>query len=148
MLLELAKNRRDEVAIDEGDRTRTFGELADRVTRLARFLRQEVGLGPREHYSLLMGNCLEAAELILGGIASSQWVTPINWHLAEEEIELKRRFAQLRQRRLAKLGKLDVLADLEGVAEAAAATAEAAAAGGAAAAERLFGLFKNASKTS
>ncbi|MBB83175.1 MAG: acyl-CoA synthetase [Deltaproteobacteria bacterium] len=87
MLLELAKDRRDEVAIDEGDRTRTFGELADRVTRLARFLRQDVGLGPREHYSLLMGNRLEAAELILGGIASSQWVTPINWHLAEEEIE-------------------------------------------------------------
>ena len=74
MLLELAKDRRDEVAIDEGDRTRTFGELADRVTRLAHFLRQDVGLGPREHYSLLMGNCLEAAELILGGIASSQWV--------------------------------------------------------------------------
>ena len=87
MLLELAKDRRDEIAIDEGDRTRTFGELADRVTRLAHFLRHEVGLGPREHYSLLMGNCLEAAELILGGIASSQWVTPINWHLAEEEIE-------------------------------------------------------------
>ncbi|MEM9175165.1 MAG: AMP-binding protein [Myxococcota bacterium] len=87
MLLELAQERRDEVAIDEGDRTRTFGELAERVTRFARFLRHDAGLGPREHYSLLMGNCLEAAELILGGIASSQWVTPINWHLAEEEIE-------------------------------------------------------------
>ncbi|NNL66708.1 MAG: AMP-binding protein [Myxococcales bacterium] len=87
MLLELAKARRDELAVDDGTRTRTFGELADRVVRLAHFLRHDQGLGPREHFSVLMGNRVEAVEMILGGIASSQWVTPINWHLAEEEIE-------------------------------------------------------------
>lgn len=87
MLLELARTRRDDLAVDDGERTRTFGELADRVVRLAHFLRHEVGLAPGEHVSILMGNRVEAAEMILAGIASSQWVTPINWHLAEEEIE-------------------------------------------------------------
>jgi fatty-acyl-CoA synthase len=34
-----------------------------------------------------MGNRVEVIELLLGAVLAGQWVTPINWHLAEEEID-------------------------------------------------------------
>ncbi len=34
-----------------------------------------------------MSNRVEVVELLLGAVMAGQWVTPINWHLAEEEIE-------------------------------------------------------------
>jgi long-chain acyl-CoA synthetase len=34
-----------------------------------------------------MENRVEVIELLLGAVMAGQWITPINWHLAEEEIE-------------------------------------------------------------
>ncbi len=87
MLLDLARDRASELAVDDGTRTRTFGELFDRCQRFASFLRHDAGLEPGGHLCLLMGNRVEGIELLIGAVLAGQWVTPINWHLAEEEID-------------------------------------------------------------
>ncbi|MFO0687824.1 MAG: AMP-binding protein [Myxococcota bacterium] len=87
MLFDLARDRSRALALDDGTRTRSYGELVDRVTRFASFLRHDAGLAPGSHLALLMGNRVEGIELLLGGIFAGLWVTPINWHLAEEEID-------------------------------------------------------------
>lgn len=87
MILELARSRAREIAVLDGTRQRTFAELVDRSHRFADFLRHEVGLEPGAHVSFLMGNRVEVIELLLGAILAGQWVTPINWHLTEEEID-------------------------------------------------------------
>ena len=86
MWLERVQARPNALAVDDGTRTRTFAELLDRSHRLAAFLRDEVGLAPGGHVSLLMGNRVEVVECLLGAVLAGQWITPINWHLAEEEI--------------------------------------------------------------
>ena len=87
MLLELARDRARELAVDDGSQQRTFAELLDRSHRFASFLRHDAGLEPGGHVSLLMGNRVEVIELLLGAVIAGQWVTPINWHLTEEEID-------------------------------------------------------------
>ena len=87
MLLELARDRARELAVDDGTQQRTFAELLDRSHRFASFLCHDAGLEPGGHISLLMGNRVEVIELLLGAVLAGQWVTPINWHLAEEEID-------------------------------------------------------------
>ncbi len=87
MLLDLARERANEVAVDDGSRARSFGELLDRSLRVAHLLRVETGLAPGDHVSMLMGNRVEVVELLLGAVLAGVWITPINWHLAEEEID-------------------------------------------------------------
>lgn len=86
MLLELAQDRANRLAVDDGTRQRTFSELLDRATRFANFLNHDMGLAPGGHLSILMGNRTETIELLIGAVLAGQWLTPINWHLAEEEI--------------------------------------------------------------
>ncbi len=74
------------VALGDGVRTRSWAELDDRVRRAARFLLDEAGLCPGDHLALLMGTRLEGVEMLLAGILSGLWVTPINWHLTAEEV--------------------------------------------------------------
>ena len=50
-------------------------------------LRDEAGVGPDEHVAVLMENRIECVELILGAILAGVWITPINWHLAPDEID-------------------------------------------------------------
>jgi len=83
---ELAARDPDGLAVDDFSRSRTWAELLDRSTRVARFLRDDVGLATDEHVAVLMQNRVEVVELILGGIMAGIWVTPINWHLSEDEI--------------------------------------------------------------
>ncbi|MBW2497055.1 MAG: AMP-binding protein [Deltaproteobacteria bacterium] len=87
MLLDVARERPKEIAVDDGTRQRSFAELVERSHRFAHFLRAECGLAPGEHVALLMGNRVEVIELLLGAVLAGQWITPINWHLAEEEID-------------------------------------------------------------
>lgn len=87
MLVELARDRARELAVDDGMQQRTFADLLDRSHRFASFLRHDAGLEPGGHISLLMGNRVEVIEVLLGAVLAGQWVTPINWHLAEEEID-------------------------------------------------------------
>ena len=87
MLLDLARTRGTEIAIDDGRQTRTFAELLERSHRFANFLRHDAGFEPGGHVSLLMSNRVEVIELLIGAVMAGQWITPINWHLAEDEIE-------------------------------------------------------------
>jgi long-chain acyl-CoA synthetase len=87
VLFDLASRRPDDRAVDDGTRTRTFGELADRSVRVARFLREQAGVRPGDHVAVLMHNRVECVELLLGSVMAGVWLTPINWHLAPEEID-------------------------------------------------------------
>jgi len=86
MLFERAARDPMGLALDDLTRRRSWAELADRSVRTARYLRGEVGLSAGDHIAVLMGNRVEYIELILGSIMAGLWVTPINWHLARDEI--------------------------------------------------------------
>ncbi len=87
MLDVSARERPDELAVDDGVRTRSFAELHDRSVRVARLLREDFGLEPDDHVAVLMHNRVEYVELIVGAIMAGVWITPVNWHLSEGEIE-------------------------------------------------------------
>jgi long-chain acyl-CoA synthetase len=76
----------DATALDDGARRRSWGELDLRVRRLARFLREGLGIAPGGHAATLAHNRVECAELMHAAIHAGVWLTPINWHLLEPEI--------------------------------------------------------------
>ncbi len=78
MLSELARSNPNGIALVVGEQHRTWAELYDRVTRWARFMREDLGLAPHDHAGLLMTNRCEAFEGILAGIEAGIWMTPIN----------------------------------------------------------------------
>jgi long-chain acyl-CoA synthetase len=75
-----------ETALDDLSRQRTWAELADRVTRLARLMLGELGLKVGDHAAFLMENRVECVELTLAAIEAGIWMTPINHHLQAGEI--------------------------------------------------------------
>ena len=85
-LLDHAAIKPDALAVDDGTRQRTFAELLDRSTRVANWLRQDLGLAPDDHAAILMTNRTEYVEIVVGAILAGVWLTPINWHLARDEI--------------------------------------------------------------
>lgn len=66
-----------------GDR-HTYSELADRVTRLSRSLR-DAGVGPGERVLWMGQNCHRLLELILACARLGAMVCPINWRQSAEE---------------------------------------------------------------
>ncbi|HKA15902.1 MAG TPA: AMP-binding protein, partial [Myxococcota bacterium] len=82
---ELARRRPNDLALDDGERRRTWAELADRTARLANPI-GALGARPGDHVAVLMTNRAECVELMVAGIAAGVWVTPINWHLTRDEI--------------------------------------------------------------
>ncbi|MBK7973476.1 MAG: AMP-binding protein [Deltaproteobacteria bacterium] len=86
MLFDRAESAADALALDDGHRRRTFGELDQCVARIARWLRDGLGLGADDHVTTLVGNRVEAVELILGAFAAGVWITPLNWHLTADEL--------------------------------------------------------------
>jgi acyl-CoA synthetase (AMP-forming)/AMP-acid ligase II len=86
MIFDKATEDPDGLALDDLSRQRTWAELEDRSTRIARFLREDLGLTPEDHTAVLMDNRLEFVELILGAVLAGVWITPINRHLQIEEI--------------------------------------------------------------
>jgi long-chain acyl-CoA synthetase len=74
------------VALDDGVRRRSRAELADRVARWARLLREGLGLAPGAHAALLIGNRAEAVEGVLAAIHAGVFMTPVNWHLTPDEV--------------------------------------------------------------
>ncbi len=84
--MKLAAANPNGLAIDDFTRQRSWSQLLDRCIRVARFLREDAGVSPDDHVAILMENRVEVVELIVGGIMAGVWVTPINWHLAKDEI--------------------------------------------------------------
>jgi long-chain acyl-CoA synthetase len=86
LILDHARRDPNGLALDDGVRRRSWAELADRTTRIARWLREEMGLAPGDHVACLLGNRVEGIELVVGAVFAGVWLTPINHHLAAEEI--------------------------------------------------------------
>jgi acyl-CoA synthetase (AMP-forming)/AMP-acid ligase II len=77
----------DKIAAVMGDsgRSVTFAEINDRSIQLARYL-QDQGLAPGDGIALLIENRLEFYEVFWAAMRSGLLVTPINTHLAAEEV--------------------------------------------------------------
>jgi long-chain acyl-CoA synthetase len=75
-----------ELALDDGERRRSWAELLDRVTRLRNLLRDELGLVPGDHVASMLGNRVEWFELTLATMAAGVWLVPVNTHLQPDEI--------------------------------------------------------------
>ncbi len=54
------------VALQEGQRTRTYSELVDRIDRVANATLDGLGIAPGAHAAILAPNCLEFVEVALG----------------------------------------------------------------------------------
>ena len=86
MIFDQAARDPGGLALDDLTRRRSWAELADRTTRIARLMRGELGLRPDDHAAVLIGNRLELVEITLGAVQAGIWITPINWHLSPGEI--------------------------------------------------------------
>ena len=86
MLFEFAETSSDEVAIDDLTRRRTWAEFAECVVKMSRLIREHYDVFPGGHIAVLMDNRVEYVETVLGAVLAGVWVTPVNWHLSEEEI--------------------------------------------------------------
>lgn len=73
-------------ALDDGTRKRTFAELEDRIARLGAVIRGSLGVEESGHVALLTPNRIEGVELVIAAMAHGVWLTPVNQHLAPEEI--------------------------------------------------------------
>jgi long-chain acyl-CoA synthetase len=84
---DLALREPEGLALDDGERRRSWAELDERVRRSARLLREDLGLEAGDHAACLLYNRVECFELMHAAIRAGVWLTPINWHLTPEEIE-------------------------------------------------------------
>ena len=76
----------DKVAIYEpAGRTRTFRDLNANANRIARLLRR-AGLAAGDGVALVCSNRIEFVEVLSGAMRAGLRVTPVNWHLTDEEI--------------------------------------------------------------
>jgi long-chain acyl-CoA synthetase len=74
------------IALDDLDTTRTWAELQDRVYRIAKLIGSDLGLAPDDHVAVIMENRAEFVEIIVGALLAGVWITPVNRHLAGDEI--------------------------------------------------------------
>lgn len=75
----------DEVVVDDFQRQLSRRELFERAAKLASYLAEQ-GLGVDEHIAVLVSNRTEYVEIVLASVLAGVWLTPINWHLTESEI--------------------------------------------------------------
>ena len=85
-MFERAATHPEGIALDDLERRRSWAELEARVAQLARLLREELGVAPDGHVACLVGNRVEAVELVLAATVSGIWLTPVNRHLKPDEV--------------------------------------------------------------
>lgn len=76
----------DRPALVQGPRTLTYGELGDRVGRLAAGL-TGLGLGRGDRVVLLMPNRIELVETLWAAFHGGFVAVPVNWHLHPDEVD-------------------------------------------------------------
>lgn len=64
---------------------RTYAELDERARRLTHAVRG-AGLHTGDHIAIVMDNRLEYFEVLWGAMNAGLYVTPVNWHLAADEV--------------------------------------------------------------
>jgi len=84
-VLASARRTPGKIALTEGERALTFGELADRIAQVRRAATAQ-GLQPGDHVALLSPNCLEYVELVLGLSSIGISVVLVNPRLTAPEI--------------------------------------------------------------
>ena len=73
-------------AIDaDSGATRTYAELDERANRFSHALRG-AGLQTGDHIAIVLDNRLEMFDVLWGAMDSGLYVTPVNWHLATDEV--------------------------------------------------------------
>lgn len=77
----------DQLAITDLSRQLSWSELAHRVTALVTYMRDQLGLVPGDAIVLAIGNRVEHVELMLAGQLAGCWVTPLNTHLSQREMD-------------------------------------------------------------
>ena len=85
-LARIARKHPDRVAFVCGDDARTFRDVNDRVTRLARGLAAR-GVTQSDRVAVLMGNSIEMVEAIFAGWRLGAIVVPVNFRLVAAEVE-------------------------------------------------------------
>ena len=80
-----APDRPAVIDADTGD-VRTFQQLDERANRVAHALRS-AGLHTGDHMALVMDNRLEFLDVLWGAMYSGLYFTPVNWHLAADEVQ-------------------------------------------------------------
>jgi long-chain acyl-CoA synthetase len=78
--------RPDEIAIIDGERTRTWAELAERSARAALAL-AAAGVGPRDRVAFFDKNSLEHFEVFFGAAMLNAVCVDPNWRLAAPEVQ-------------------------------------------------------------
>ncbi|HEY6132285.1 MAG TPA: AMP-binding protein, partial [Halioglobus sp.] len=91
LFAEQLANRPDSLAITDLDTELSWRQLESRIHHVVRFLRDDIGLQPGEHIALVIGNRVEYVVVLLAGMLSGLWVTPVNTHLSPAEVDYIRR---------------------------------------------------------
>ncbi|GAB1258143.1 acyl-CoA synthetase [Aurantivibrio plasticivorans] len=81
----LAATLGDTPAIITAEGTRSFNELNANANRVARLFREH-GLQPDDGVAVLTGNSIEMMETLYACYRAGFRMTPINWHLTDDEI--------------------------------------------------------------
>lgn len=68
------------------DRRITYGELEDRVSRLANSLRGDLGLQKGDRVAILSRNCIQYMEIMFAAARCGLIALPLNWRLSEPEM--------------------------------------------------------------
>jgi acyl-CoA synthetase (AMP-forming)/AMP-acid ligase II len=82
---ERARIDRTAVALIEGERRVSYGELNDRVNRLVHVLVTR-GVGPGDRVAILARNCAAYVELELAAAKLGVLVAALNWRLSASEL--------------------------------------------------------------
>ncbi|MBT6334049.1 MAG: AMP-binding protein, partial [Halieaceae bacterium] len=68
------------------ERRITFGELDERVRRLANALRDDLGLSKGDRVAILSKNCIQYMEVFYGAARCGLIALPLNWRLSDVEL--------------------------------------------------------------
>ena len=74
------------LAYRHGERTRTYGQLIERIDRVSTALRSDLGLKPGDHGAIVAANSIEYMEIVIGAAQAGVALATINPKLSPAEI--------------------------------------------------------------
>lgn len=86
MLLDQLSTNSSPIALDDLSQTRSWSELYRNARCLASYISSQ-GVTAGSHIALLMRNRVEYIEVVIASLFTGVWLTPVNWHLAGDEID-------------------------------------------------------------
>ncbi len=77
----------DATALSDLTTERSWHQLEQRCLQLQRYFHDNLNLNADENIALLMSNRVEFIEIIIAALLSGVWVTPVNRHLKQQEVQ-------------------------------------------------------------